>query len=261
MSEENNQEEGQEQQQENQEQEFSPIEQKAIEMGWRKDFEGDPDDFIDAKEFVRRKPLFDKIEAQNRKIKDMDKTVEALKTHYSKVKETEYKRALEALKAQKKQALVDGDADQLLEVDEAIAEVRAAQLEDERKQPSQQEIHPDFTVWVDRNKWYLQDSEMREMADAFGHAYKNSHPDVEPNEILKAVEQRVKKTFPEKFSNPKRGQPSAVEGSSNTSTRKPSKDTFELTDEQKQVMNKFVRQGVMTKEQYIADLKAAEGIA
>ena len=44
--------------------ELSPIEQKAIQMGWRpkEQFEGDEEEFIDAKEFVRRQPLFDRIE-------------------------------------------------------------------------------------------------------------------------------------------------------------------------------------------------------
>ena len=58
----------------NQEQEqptLSPIEEKAIQMGWRpKDqFEGDEEEFIDAKEFVRRQPLFDRIENQNKQLK------------------------------------------------------------------------------------------------------------------------------------------------------------------------------------------------
>ena len=36
-----------------------PIETRALEMGWRpkEEFDGNEEDFIDAKEFVRRKPL------------------------------------------------------------------------------------------------------------------------------------------------------------------------------------------------------------
>ena len=67
--------------------ELSPIEQKAISMGWRpKDqFEGDEEEFIDAKEFVRRQPLFDRIENQNKQLKNVTKALEALKVHYTRV--------------------------------------------------------------------------------------------------------------------------------------------------------------------------------
>ena len=55
---------GEEQTQEKKAPELSAVEQKAIEMGWKpKDnFDGEETDFIDAAEFVRRKPLFDKID-------------------------------------------------------------------------------------------------------------------------------------------------------------------------------------------------------
>ena len=47
------------QNQEAQPKELSAIEQRAIEMGWRpqEEFNGDEEDFIDAKEFVRRKNI------------------------------------------------------------------------------------------------------------------------------------------------------------------------------------------------------------
>ena len=80
---------------------LSPIEEKALEMGWRpqEEWDGEPEDFIDAKEFVRRQPLFDKIEQTTKALKDLKKGHEALIQHHLKVKETEYNRALETLKA------------------------------------------------------------------------------------------------------------------------------------------------------------------
>lgn len=46
----------------------APYEAKALEMGWRpkEEWDGPEEDFIDAKEYVRRKSLFEKIEHQNK---------------------------------------------------------------------------------------------------------------------------------------------------------------------------------------------------
>ena len=86
--------------------ELTPIEQKAMEMGWRPktEFEGEEDDFIDAKEFVRRKPLFDKIETQSRELKNVRKAIEALKEHYGSREKAAVQQAIDALTAAKEEA-------------------------------------------------------------------------------------------------------------------------------------------------------------
>ena len=91
----------------------SEIEQRALDMGWRprEEFQGSDDDFIDAKEFVRRKPLFDKIEHSSKEIKELRKAFNALTEHYTKVKETEYNRALSSLKAARREAMTNGDGE------------------------------------------------------------------------------------------------------------------------------------------------------
>ena len=63
------------------------VELRAMEMGWRPrdEFSGEDDDFIDAKEFVARKPLYDKIAQQSKQLKNVTQAVEALKEHYGKV--------------------------------------------------------------------------------------------------------------------------------------------------------------------------------
>jgi hypothetical protein len=87
--------------------EVSDIEKKALELGWRpkSEFHGAEDEFIDAKEFVRRQPLFDKIEAQSRQLKTVTRTLNELKEHYTKVNEAAYNRAISELREQRKEAL------------------------------------------------------------------------------------------------------------------------------------------------------------
>lgn len=241
------------------------VEQRAIDMGWRpkEEFNGNEDDFIDAAEFVRRKPLFDKIENTSRELKDVKKALQALEVHHSKVRETEYQRALNDLKAQKKTALEEGDADLLISIDEQITDLKA-QEQANKVVERQAAATPDprFVQWVDKNPWYAQDNELREFADAAGLAYAKANKDLSPEDVLSYVEKRVRKAYPDKFENKKREKPSTVEsGDNNAPTRKTTSDPDSiLTDEERKVMNTFVRQGVMTKEKYIEQIKLVKGI-
>jgi len=250
------------QEQQNESKGPSEIELKAREMGWKpaEDYD-DPDHFIDAEEFVRRKPLFDKIDSVNRELKETKKALRALQEHHTKVRETEYARALEELKAQKKQILTDGDADALIEIDEKIMDLKA---EEKAAKITQKEVdnqpHPNFVNWVNKNSWYAQDAELREFADAVGISYAKNNQDKSPDEVLEYVAKRVRQTFKEKFKNQNQNKASIVEGGSGTARlASSSEDDFELSEEERKIMNTFVRSNVMTKEEYIAELKRVKG--
>lgn len=236
----------------------SEIELKAMEMGWRprEEFNGTDDDFIDAKEFVRRKPLFDKIEHSSREVKELRKALDALKTHYTTVKESEYNRALATLKAARKDALTNGDGDQFEAIDQEIKRVEqeavsVKQIDEIQPEPVQ---HPEFVGWLNRNPWYNSTPYMRQFADQVGLRLKGQMP---PAEVLKEVEKAVKQEFPTKFKNPNKESAPDVDSSDGKTSRS---GGFELTEQERKIMNTFVRSGVMTKEKYIADLKAAKGI-
>jgi hypothetical protein len=81
-----------------------------------------------------------------------------------------------------------------------------------------------------------------------------------PAEVLKKVEAEVRKEFPSKFTNPNRDRPGAVESTTNRGTSRQSKESFELTEQEERVMNNLVRSGVMSKEEYIKDIKSVKGI-
>jgi hypothetical protein len=238
----------------------SEAEQKALEMGWRpkEEFEGDPDDFIDATEFVRRKPLFEKIDVVGRELRETKKALRALQAHHEKVKEAEYKHALDALRAEKRAALESGDADALIKIDDQIADAKAAEAVLKAQQTQVTTApHPGFVKWVDRNKWYGTDAELRTFADQVGTSYAAANPDKDPDTILDYVEKRVRKLYPEKFSNPNKTRPSSVEGSQTTPSRTNESDilNYPLTDDERRVMMTFVRQGILSKEDYIKQLK------
>ena len=64
--------------------------------------------------------------------------------------------------------------------------------------------------------------------------------------------------YPEKF----KGQGTKTSTVEGTTTSRPVKsDSFKLTEDEERVMKTFVRSGVMTKEEYIADLKRVKGVS
>jgi len=76
-----------------QQQTFSdPYEDQAREQGWRpkEEYEGDPEKWRPAKEFVERGELFGKIDHMGKELKETRKALKMLQEHHSKVKETEY---------------------------------------------------------------------------------------------------------------------------------------------------------------------------
>ncbi len=244
----------------NQEVQLSEIEQKALDMGWRpkEEFDGAEEDFIEAKEFVRRKPLFDKIEQINRSNKHLHQTVNALKEHYTKVEVAAYNRALKDLQAKQKEAVKAGDLEQYHELQQEISEVedQKRDLVAETAQETK-ELPTEYVSWKTRNSWYQTDPGMTDYADQVGRELASQG--MEPAQVLKAVEQRVKQVFKHKFENPNRSRPGAVESTSNKSAGTRKGGDFQMTEQEKTVMNALVRQGVLTKEQYIADLKKVKG--
>lgn len=236
---------------------LSPVEQKALEQGWRpKDqWDGDEDSWRPAKEFLDRGELFKKIDAQNQTIRELKKTQDALAKHNARIAEVEYKRALETLKKQKRDALAEGNADAVMEIDERIDDVKQAQRE-VQAQPAQTQadvVNPVFNAWVEKNNWYNTNKAMRAFANEVGREY--AAQGLSPVEALERITSDVKKEFADKFSNPRRTAPGAVEGATK-SGKTATSDRFELTDDERRAMDRFVKQGIITKEKYIEQIKA-----
>lgn len=239
---------------------LSEVEVRAQEQGWvpQDQWEGDPDQWRPAKEFLDRGELFKKIDEQKRELKQIKAAMEEFGKHHAKVREVEYQRALATLKAQKKAALEEGDADAVVEIDERIAETKEqakeAAAEAARPAPQQGEPDPAFVRWQNRNQWYSNDRAMKAVADDVARDLV-LRGEKDPTVILSAVEKEVRKEFPHKFENPNRQRASAVEGSVNKGGRA-TKDDFHLSDDEKRIMNKIVATGAITKEKYIEELKA-----
>jgi len=247
--------------------EVKTIEDVAKTQGWRpkEEYEGDPTKWVSAETFVAKGELIEKIETIGRELKEQKKANQALLEHHKKVKDSEFKRAVDYLKAQKADALRKGDAELVVDLDDQLANVRETQKL-QAQEPVVASQPREFTDWVSNNKWYDTDDDLREEADIIGltyaEKYKQQGIQKDPLEVLEYVSKQIKKLNPEKFTNPNRNKPSIVEGSAAPASRKT--DTFELTEDERQVMNQFMRSGVigpngMSKDDYINEVKKVRG--
>jgi len=243
---------------------FSEVEQRAMEMGWRPkdEFNGDEDSFIDAKEFVRRKPLFDKIESQSKQIKNVQKAIDALQQHYSTREAAAVEQALSKLRTARQEAVTNSDGESFDAIDTEIKRVekeaeRLKTLETNKVEQVSQELHPEFQAWTNRNRWYNETQYMRAWADEEG--VRLAKLGKSPPEVLKEIEAAVKKEFPQKFTNPNKSSAPDVENSRGRSSTSGT-DGFEMTEQERKIMNTLVASKTMTKEKYIAELKAIKGI-
>ncbi len=236
--------------------------QQAVEQGWKpkEEYQGDPDKWKPAKEFVERGELFKKIDTMGKELKETRRALQMLKEHHNKVKEVEYSKAVNELKQLQKKHLEEGNSDGYLETTELLTDLKAEQKAREVVQevtPTQPD--PRFVSWVTDNKWYNSDPEMRQFADAVGMGYAQTNRNLSPEEVLAYVTKEVKERFKDKFVNPNRTKSTLV-GSSNTSAGTSTKNDIELTDDERRVMNTFIRTGVLTKEEYLTEIRRMRSV-
>lgn len=234
-------------------------EEQARKMGWKplEEFEGDPDKWVEANVFVARAPLFEKIEQDKKmyrkQLEELNRTVKELAEHNKKTEEAAYKRALAELKAQQKAAIAEGETERAFDIQEQIDELKESKPK-APEVPAQTGPDPEFVEWVANNAWYQTDAELREEADALGMA--EAMKGTPKSKIFEKVEEKIKKMYPEKFKTVKA--PPATE-SPQQGGKGSRKDDFRMTPAEERLMEKFISKGIITREKYIADLKAQRG--
>lgn len=242
--------------------EYTETEQRAMAQGWVPEDQYDgPQKWRDADSFLDRGELFAKIDESKRHNRQLEATVQELKRHYKKVQETEFRRAIAQLRAKKIEALDTADSAQVVAIEDQIDAVKREAVMTMRQMdaptPAEQAVNPALQVWINRNPWYEQNQAMKIFADSLGTelAAKGMY---DPLQILQEVERITKKEFAHKFTNPNRARPSGVEGGGARGASKA--DDFQLTAEETQVMNRFIKAKVLTKEEYIRDIKEQRGV-
>lgn len=256
-----------------------PIVAKAIEQGWRPEdeWDGDPADWVDAKEFVYRGQLMERIskESKTRKrieseLTEVKQALKALSDHNKKIAQLEYQRALKQLKKEKALALEEGDHEAVIEIDDRIDDLKDSQdefdtQEDDTTSTKQGQYSPEDVAklqsWIGKNPWFNTDIVMQGAVDALANRYLSDNPD-DVEGMLHFVDKEIRKEFPHKFKKKPSG--SAVtettgRGVAKKKTKGKQYSTKDLSDEQLTVAKQFVKLGTFENVQEYVDQLAELG--
>lgn len=251
--------------------EFSPVEQKALQEGWKpkEQWQGDPDEWRDARSYLDRGELLRKISQSNKEQKELRKAMQAMKEHNLKLAEAKAKEEMSLLRQEKIAALENNDAAKVVELDDLILEKKdhiaeiTANARSQAIEDAQGSAPPEFAAWIDDNPWYANNAGMRGYADAIGIEYARSNPKLPPTEVLQYVAKKVKEEFNMNgTSKTSTNKPAAAVLDSNTrsgsaSTRKGANAAIinSMSEQDRQIMNTLVKGGHISEEKYLEDFK------
>jgi hypothetical protein len=232
---------------------------EAKRQGWvpQEDYNGPEDKWVDADTFVKKgKEINALLRKDNdflkREVSDMKSTMMEFKKFHAETEKRAYERAMADLRDQKKEAISTGDGEKVLQIDDAIDELKSAR-QVEKTQPAPQP-DPEFVMWSEENRWYTNDSQLRTEADMIGEVIKRQNPTLIGNAFLTEVTNRVKRMYPEKFTNGNRARPSPVEGTTAPKASSKNGKAFnDLPPEAKAACQKFEKNGLLTREQYLKE--------
>lgn len=248
--------------------EYSDVEVKAMDKGWRPESEwsGANIDWRPAKEFLDRGELMDRISDQTKQLKTQNEDITTLKSavksmgdHNKKIAVKEYEKALKELKSQKAAALESYDHATVVELDDKIDDLKAAKVEPKQEvtEPANQ-MHPEISTWIDKNTWYRDDIVLRGAVDSLSMDYIEKHPSAKDNvrEVLDYVDKTIRDEFPHKFDKQQRRPAATSEpGEPVARTRekgKNSKNTKQdLNEMQRTFCKTLVAEGALTEQEYI----------
>lgn len=242
--------------------EYSEIEKEALSQGWKPNYNGP--NKKSAEDFVRDGSFFKKIAEQKQQIQELKDAFKNLSSHQQKVEKAAYQKALNDLKKQRDSAIEQGDVLTANQLDEHIYSTRdqiktfeSSETVNQSPVVSKEELH-DFSS---RNKeWFnvallnknpselsgkeLQDYKMTKAAftydDYLGMKVKSGELNLSPQEALKEVENFIRDTYADRFSNPKRDEAASTSKSTSSNSASLGKLTSKLTDRQKELYKMYV---------------------
>lgn len=266
------------------------IEAQARDMGWRpkSEFKGDPKDFIDAEEFVKRGENIMPILKANladsqKKNRENSKQIAELRQTLSEVHDMltaserrGYERAISEIEERQRQAAADGDIkaydkatrdlktlkkDIDSETDGGSSADKAAGNQAQQGQgpmwrgkkmtTAQNQVVDEF---VERNDWFNSNPVMKAAAISFHTTLEMNNKEQTLEENLEEVEKFIKRAYPDHFRNPRQDDPPSVESGGRPRSGKVAKTYANLPQDAKAACDRACRNiPGMTKDKWLAN--------
>jgi len=121
-------------------------------------------------------------------------------------------------------------------------------------EPTPEAIDPNLQAWLDRNTWFGQDKRLTAVVNGVGESLRLELPLLKGQAFLDKLDEVLAEEFPNKFGK-KQSPSSRVESGSGRQSRSGgnAQSYDNLPSEAKSACDRFVKQKLMTREQYVAD--------
>ena len=242
---------------------LSESELRAMEKGWKpqSEWDGNPEEWRSAKEYLDRGSLFEKINNQRKELDEMRRFQKDAEEHLRKLRAGQERDRLNRLNDEKRNALMENDIEQVMKADQQIRQVET-ELAEIDKPSNTNTYNPEedrmFDEWKDDNPWYEKDTELRILADALGTSFRANNPNATPQDVYSYVTEKVKSTNPSKFSPSTNNAQSRSPNSTtqyNRNAKGHGKTYHDLSEDQLKVGRRFTRLGLYNDIQgYVDDL-------
>jgi len=250
--------------------EIMPIEQEARTQGWvpLDEFRGPEEHWTDAETFVKRgyeiNPILRKhnkeLKSELEKVKlDAKEAIDAAKEfrEYQKTEFEKKRKTLETelaqLRAQRKDAISSGDGDTVDAIEQQMELVKdeVASIKEPVEKPvvaPPAQVDATLQRWLDKNDWYGVEEEVTELTNTIAASLRKKNPGIVGQDFLDALDERLIERGLKKVKTVTQ----SVEGNSGRRAAAPSKKSYaNLPADAKAACDKFVKQKLMTQEEYV----------
>lgn len=258
---------------------------EATSQGWvpKEKFNRDEREWVDAETFVKRgreilpilrknnEHLVKDLEAAKKQLNEFRETAEEFKKFQKQAHErqvAEYEKTIADLKASKAQAISDGDGikaaqldDQLDEAKEVLSEAKIAAKEAAKETPPADEtpankVDPSLELWLKNNTWFGTERRLTGIANGIAEQLRLERPNLKGQEFLEELDKILVEEMPDKFGKKVSSRAGAVESGAGRTGRQSgsanAKSYENLPSDAKAACDRYVKQKLMTKEEYVS---------
>lgn len=183
-------------------------EEKALKIGWRPDHRGE--NFVEAREYVLRKPLFDRIEKQSKDLRELKDLQRSNQEYLAKIRKDAYDQALRDLEAKREEAVQEANLEQFRRLQQRDAEIRREMSQDPIvNAPIKSSVNPEVEAFGNKysfltNPKTADDFKMKAAATSvdnfLAEEARIEGRQIDVTEHLGRIESELKRLFPHKFS-------------------------------------------------------------
>ena len=222
------------------------LEARARRQGWRPkdEFNKDPSDWKPAEEFLEvaeteMPVLRERMRNMEKQIQGMDQTLEFQKHERTLALQEERERLGAQYDARLRETVEAGDGDAF----DRIQQEKTAHLK-EPPAPSTNDLPAAIREFMDENKWYGENEDMTEFAEAQNLVVRQHHPDWSDELVMRQIGARVKQAYPQNKTPATRQQ--TVEGGRRPKPQTKSKSFDNLPAEYKAGFSESAAHGLVT---------------